>query len=299
RFLQPRRQRLRLDECARPLREQRQLAVPGRRGGEEPGEFPPGGGGQPAVKRGGGHRVAVGNPPAVGGELPEARHLRPDPLRVGRPDLAEVDHSLLAHARTWTVPARPSTLIRSPVLTTWVAIAVPTTQGMPYSRLTMAAWVSDPPVSHTQAAMIPNAGVHSVVVPPHTRISPGSTRCRSPTVVITRATPSTTPLAAGNPRISVNVASAPAAPGAPDEPAAPASPRIVSMHRPDSPNTSIMIGSGTTSGIVPSIGGSEGPRFRQCSKYARRSGIIARRSAHDVAPPPDITSYSSGLKRDW
>src|SRR6202012_3571201 len=148
--------------------------------------------------------------------------------------------------------------ILSPVLTTWVAIAVPTTQGMPYSRLTMAAWVSDPPVSHTQAAMIPNAGVHSVVVPPHTRISPGSTRCRSPTVVITRATPSTTPLAAGNPRTSVTAASpAPSAvPGGP-------SPRIVPRNRPDSPKTSIMIGSGPTSGIVPSIGGSDGPRSRQ------------------------------------
>ena len=75
----------------------------------------------------------------------------------------------------------------------------------------------------------------------------------------------------------------------------PASPRIVSRNRPDSPNTSIMIGSGTTSGIVPSIGGSDGPRSRQCSKYARRSGIIARSSAHDVEPPPDITSNSSGL----
>src|SRR3984885_11088456 len=123
------------------------------------------------------------------------------------------------HASTWTVPARPSTRIRSPVLIVVVATAVPTTQGMPYSRLTIAAWVSEPPVSHTHAVMMPNAGVHSVVVPPHTRISPGSTRCRSPTVVITRATPSTTPLAAGNPRISVTPAVSPA-------PDAPSSPRM-------------------------------------------------------------------------
>src|ERR1700728_616846 len=106
------------------------------------------------------------------------------------------------HASTWTVPARPSTRIRSPVLIVWVAIAVPTTQGMPYSRLTIAAWVSEPPVSQTHAVMTPKAGVHSVVVPPQTRISPGSTVCRSVTVVTTRATPSAIPLAAGKPRIS-------------------------------------------------------------------------------------------------
>src|SRR3984885_9728465 len=124
------------------------------------------------------------------------------------------------HASTWTVPARPSTRIRSPVLIVVVAIALPATQGMPYSRLTIAAWVSEPPVSHTHAMMMPNAGVHSVVVPPHTRISPGCTRCRSPTVVMTRATPSTVPLAAGTPRISVTaLAAAPA-----EAPAAPASP---------------------------------------------------------------------------
>src|SRR6202042_1619964 len=127
------------------------------------------------------------------------------PTRVRSADGAEVDDDrAVGHARTWTVPARPSTRILIPVLTTWVAMAVPTTRGMPYSRLTIAAWVRDPPVSHTHAVMIPNAGVHSVVVPPHTRISPGSTRCRSPTVVMTRATPSTTPLAAGKPRISVS-----------------------------------------------------------------------------------------------
>ena len=45
----------------------------------------------------------------------------------------------LAHARTCTVPARPSTRTRSPVLIVVVATAVPTTQGMPYSRLTIAA----------------------------------------------------------------------------------------------------------------------------------------------------------------
>ncbi len=107
------------------------------------------------------------------------------------------------------MPARPSTRTRSPVLIVVVATAVPTTQGMPYSRLTIAAWVSEPPVSQTQAMMTPKAGVHSVVVPPQTRISPGSTVCRSPTVVITRATPSATPLAAGNPRISTTSGPAP------------------------------------------------------------------------------------------
>jgi len=69
-------------------------------------------------------------------------------------------------------------------------------------------------------------------------------------------------LAAGKPRISVT----PAAPPAPESRAALVSPRIVSRNWPDSPNTSIMIGSGTTSGIVPSIAGSSGPRCRQYSK---------------------------------
>ena len=103
--------------------------------------------------------------------------------------------------------------------------------------------------------MMPKTGVHSVVVPPQTRTSPGCTVWRSATVVITRATPSTTPLAAGKPADLGD-----ARPG-PRRPCPSAS-----RNCPDSPNTSIMIGSGTVSGIVPSMVGSYGPRSRQCSK---------------------------------
>jgi len=50
-------------------------------------------------------------------------------------------------------------------------------------KATDIQWVA---VSHTHAVMIPNAGVHSVVVPPHTRISPGSTRCSTSAMVTSR-----------------------------------------------------------------------------------------------------------------
>ncbi len=105
-------------------------------------------------------------------------------------------------------------------------------------------------MSHTHAAMIPKTGVHSVVVPPHTRMSPGWTRWMSATVVMTRAVPSTIP--AGSP------GSRRPRPG----------PSWAHRRgRPDSPNTlSTMIGSGTVSGIVPSMVGSSGPRRFQSSK---------------------------------
>ena len=47
----------------------------------------------------------------------------------------------------------------SPVLMREVATEQPTTHGMPYSRLTIAACVSEPPPSQTHAAMRANAGV--------------------------------------------------------------------------------------------------------------------------------------------
>jgi len=74
-----------------------------------------------------------------------------------------------------------------------VATAVPTTHGMPYSRLTTAVCARLPPVSVTQPATIPNAGVHSVVVPPQTRISPDRIRSISWALRNTRAGPTTTP----------------------------------------------------------------------------------------------------------
>src|SRR6202041_33176 len=151
-------------------------------------------------------RVPGGPLPAGGRELAEARDLRPYPRSVRDPDVAEVENRIVSRRpgawrrgargrgawrhgvwlpKIWTVPCLPSTRTRSPVLMVFVAVAVPTTQGMPYSRLTMAAWVRLPPVSHTQALMMPKTGVHSVVVPPQTRMSPGWTLCSSVTEVIT------------------------------------------------------------------------------------------------------------------
>ena len=70
-----------------------------------------------------------------------------------------------------------------------VATDVPTTHGMPYSRLTVAAWVSEPPPSHTQAPMIANAGVQLGDVASVTRISPSSRSNSSIADTITRALP--------------------------------------------------------------------------------------------------------------
>ena len=70
-----------------------------------------------------------------------------------------------------TVPLAPSTSTRSPVRIRDVATEQPTTHGMPYSRLTMAAWVSDPPPSQTHPAMSAKAGVQFGDVASHTRIS--------------------------------------------------------------------------------------------------------------------------------
>ena len=71
-------------------------------------------------------------------------------------------------------PRVPSTSIRSPVRIREVPTEQPTTQGMPYSRLTMAAWVSEPPPSQTHPPMRAKAGVQFGEVASHTRISPSS-----------------------------------------------------------------------------------------------------------------------------
>jgi hypothetical protein len=79
--------------------------------------------------------------------------------------------------------------MRSPVLIREVATDVPTTHGMPYSRLTVAAWVSEPPPSQTQAPMMAKAGVQFGEVASVTRISPSSRSNSSIADTITRAVP--------------------------------------------------------------------------------------------------------------
>ncbi len=58
-----------------------------------------------------------------------------------------------------TVPLAPSSVTICPSVTEWVAVCVPLTAGMPYSRATMAAWESCPPVSATTAAASAKRGV--------------------------------------------------------------------------------------------------------------------------------------------
>src|SRR4051812_45607878 len=99
----------------------------------------------------------------------------------------------VAHDRIVTTPASPSTRTRSPVLIRAVALPVPTTAGMPYSRATIAAWDMIPPMSETVAAILPNTGVQLGEVTGATRISPSASLPMSRTSRMTRAVPSTTP----------------------------------------------------------------------------------------------------------
>src|SRR5919201_6291171 len=99
----------------------------------------------------------------------------------------------VAHERIVTTPASPSTRMRSPVEMRAVALPVPTTAGMPYSRATIAAWDMIPPMSDTAAATLPNTGVQLGEVTGATRISPSLSLPTSRTSRITRATPSATP----------------------------------------------------------------------------------------------------------
>ena len=90
-----------------------------------------------------------------------------------------------------------------------VATDVPTTHGMPYSRLTMAAWVSEPPPSHTQPAMRAKAGVQLGEVASHDQdLALLEVRNSSVADTITLARPCTVPAEAGKPVSTVASASA-------------------------------------------------------------------------------------------
>src|SRR3954447_7626286 len=92
-----------------------------------------------------------------------------------------------------TVPASPSTSTMSPSAMTVVALAAPTTAGMPYSRATTAQWLRIPPVSVTTAAATAKSGVHGGAVVSATRISPACRRSASSSDRTTRAVPVTLP----------------------------------------------------------------------------------------------------------
>ena len=72
----------------------------------------------------------------------------------------------------------------------------------------MAAWVSEPPPSHTQPAINAKAGVQFGDVASQTRISPSSSSGRSVAETMTLARPVTVPGEAGKPWNSVASASA-------------------------------------------------------------------------------------------
>ncbi len=101
------------------------------------------------------------------------------------------------------MPRPPSTRMRWPSLIREVALPVPTTAGRPYSRATMAAWLIEPPMSDTAAAIFWKIGAQVGFVTWHTRMSPFCRREISSTDFTTRAGPSTTPLDAAKPRISL------------------------------------------------------------------------------------------------
>ena len=92
-----RRQRLPLDDLPRLLRQPGQALVAARQGrGEQPMQLGLRRGRQPALQRACRDRVPVGHPPPGRGELPQPRHLRPDPPAVAGPDHPELKHRLAA-----------------------------------------------------------------------------------------------------------------------------------------------------------------------------------------------------------
>lgn len=93
------------------------------------------------------------------------------------PGLAGLDYDCAAVAAaraqspTVTVPEVPSTVTTVPLTSCWLAPVQDTTQGMPSSRLTIAAWLITAPTSVTTAAAETNSGVHEGSVALATRIS--------------------------------------------------------------------------------------------------------------------------------
>ena len=75
----------------------------------------------------------------------------------------------------------------------------PSTAGMPYSRATMAACDSSPPVSATTAEAEANSGVQAGSVAWQTRTSPGRRRVNSAGPAMTRTGPEMTPGLAATP----------------------------------------------------------------------------------------------------
>ena len=113
-----------------------------------------------------------------------------------RPSCSVDDRQATAAASrlcTVTVPAVPSTSMRSPVRMRLVALLSDTTHGMPSSRLTIAACENGAPTSTTTADAPTNSGVHDGSVMGATRTSSGSSSSTSSGLRTTRARPRALP----------------------------------------------------------------------------------------------------------
>src|SRR6266516_2030199 len=105
----------------------------------------------------------------------------------------------LLHPSTVTSPASPSTRTRTPSAMRPVASRVPTTPGMPYSRETIAACESRPPLSVTIPPSSGRRMLKASVVEAVTSTSPFAMRPNSEGPETRRAGPSYTPLLAARP----------------------------------------------------------------------------------------------------
>src|SRR5437763_13109593 len=107
----------------------------------------------------------------------------------------------IAYPTTVTVPLVPSTSTTAPLGIRVVQSPAETTQGMPSSRLTMAAWENGEPTWTTTAAAATNSGVHDGSVIGATSTSPASSWEGSDGSSTTRATPRARPGQPGTPVI--------------------------------------------------------------------------------------------------
>src|SRR5579871_1445160 len=133
-----------------------------------------------------GERHAGRNREAVPCRLAKPHRLRP--IERGLACLLEGDD--LFQLRTVTSPASPSTRTRKPSAIRSVASRVPTTPGMPYSRETIAAWESRPPLSVTIPPRSGSRMLKASVVDSVTSTSPLAMRPKSEGLETRRAGPS-------------------------------------------------------------------------------------------------------------
>src|SRR5437867_1547826 len=143
-------------------------------------------------------RHAGGDPEALARGVAESHGLGPIQQCLAR--LREVDDLFHFHPSTVTSPASPSTRTRIPSAMRSVASRVPTTPGMPYSRETIAACESRPPLSVTIPPRSGRRMLKASVVDSATSTSPLTMRSNSVGPEITRAGPSYTPGLAARPR---------------------------------------------------------------------------------------------------